>query len=158
MARGAKLGHGNGRRRVWRCPTVFPDGTCPTVGGASMARGVDGADQEKTGSKSIDCPGIRQRARPCAKLFHGNGHDLRRLISRLIMKMNLRPTFTFACMKKPDIRRALRTPLHGRGVEKGSYAYNRLFFSSSHTFTILTDLLGMRRTKRLTISTARNRN
>lgn len=56
MARGAKLGNGNGRRRVWRCPTVFPDGTCPTVGGASMARGVDGADQEKTGSKSIDCP------------------------------------------------------------------------------------------------------
>ncbi len=58
------------------------------------------------------------------------------------MKMNLRPTFTFACMKKPDIKRALRTPLPGRGVEKGSYAYNRLFFSSSHTFTILTDLLG----------------
>lgn len=37
-------------------PVVFPDSTCPTVGGASMARGTDGAAQEKTGSESSNCP------------------------------------------------------------------------------------------------------
>ncbi len=37
-------------------PFVFPDGMCPTVGGASMARGADGAVQEKTGSESSNCP------------------------------------------------------------------------------------------------------
>lgn len=37
-------------------PTVFPGGTCPIVGEASVARGVDGAVQEKTRSKSSNCP------------------------------------------------------------------------------------------------------
>lgn len=40
-----------------RLAAVFPDGRCPTTGGASMARrGVAGAAQEKTGSESINCP------------------------------------------------------------------------------------------------------
>lgn len=38
-----------------RLAAVFPDGRCPTAGG-SMARGVAGAAQEKTGSESINCP------------------------------------------------------------------------------------------------------
>ena len=37
-------------------PAVFPNVTGPTAGGASMARGVDGAAQEKTDSESINCP------------------------------------------------------------------------------------------------------
>ena len=37
-------------------PVVFPDGTCPTVGGASMARDTDGAVQEKMGSESSTFP------------------------------------------------------------------------------------------------------
>lgn len=39
-----------------RLAAVFPDGRCPTAGGALMARGVAGAAQEKTGSESINCP------------------------------------------------------------------------------------------------------
>ncbi len=37
-------------------PCVFPDRTGPTVGGASMARGKDGAAQEKMGAESSNCP------------------------------------------------------------------------------------------------------
>lgn len=47
---GGKLEFGGGP------PAVFPDGTCPTVRGASMAQVVDGAVQEKTGSESMNCP------------------------------------------------------------------------------------------------------
>ena len=71
---------------------VFPSGTCPTAGEVSMARGVDGAAQEKTGSEYVNCP----TSDPCAKESHANGQDLRRLIPRPITKMNLRLTFTFA--------------------------------------------------------------
>lgn len=35
---------------------VFPDGTCPTAGGESMARGVENAAQETMDSESINCP------------------------------------------------------------------------------------------------------
>lgn len=37
-------------------PTGFPDGTCPTAGGESMARGVENAAQETIDSESINCP------------------------------------------------------------------------------------------------------
>ena len=99
-----------GRARSWRRqleargdpPFVFPDGTCPTVGGASMARGADGAVQEKTGSESSNCPDSDNEA----KQSHENGHDLRRLISILILRKILWLTFMFACLKKRDTRRA----------------------------------------------------
>lgn len=37
-------------------PTVFPDGTCPTDGGESMARSVDNAAQETMDPEFINCP------------------------------------------------------------------------------------------------------
>lgn len=37
-------------------PVVFPAPTWPTLEGASMARGTDGAAQEKMGSESSNCP------------------------------------------------------------------------------------------------------
>lgn len=72
-----------------RLAAVFPDGRCPTTGGASMARrGVAGSAQEKTGSESINCPeSDKKRPLYCTvhtKQSHANGQDLRRLIPRTI--------------------------------------------------------------------------
>lgn len=81
-------------------PVVFSDGTeGPIVEGTGMARGVDSAVQEKTGSESSTCPEsdhkpTLRRIKPCKRT---------RSISRRMLKMNFRQTFTSACKKKPDM-------------------------------------------------------
>lgn len=51
-----------------RLAAGFPDGSCPTAGGASMARGVAGAAQDKTGSESINCPESDNKRPLCQKI------------------------------------------------------------------------------------------